>query len=295
MNFWLSIIIVILFFICILLIMKIYFTKKSLKEIEMSLNNILKSDTNNLITISSADKNIRNLAINLNMGLKELKKQRQQYENGNQELKKIITNISHDLRTPLTAIKGYIDLIKNEKLSKSQEKYLSIIHKKSNELTELTEQLFDFSKTIDIDIKANKENCCINELLEDALASYYDIFKKKDIKPEIKICKEKIYRMANKNSLIRVFENILSNVNKYSNGNFKVELRNDGKIIFSNKATALDATTVQKIFDRYFSVENAKESTGIGLSIAKQLVELNNGNILAKYIEGMLIIEIVFN
>ena len=84
MNFGLSIIIVILFFICILLIMKIYFTKKSLKEIEMSLNNILKSDTNNLITISSADKNIRNLAINLNMGLKELKKQRQQYENVNQ-------------------------------------------------------------------------------------------------------------------------------------------------------------------------------------------------------------------
>ena len=101
--------------------------------------------------------------------------------------------------------------------------------------------------------------------------------------------------MANKNSLIRVFENILSNVNKYSNGNFKVELRKDGKIFFSNKATALDETTVQKIFDRYFSVQNAKESTGIGLSIAKQLVELNNGNILAKYIEGMLIIEIVFN
>lgn len=92
--------------------------------------------------------------------------------------------------------------------------------------------------------------------------------------------------------MTRVFENILSNVSKYSDGNFKVKLEDNGKITFSNKAESLDATTVQKIFDRYFTVENAKKSTGIGLSIAKQLIELNGGKILAKYQNGDLIIEI---
>ena len=282
--------------ICIALTIKLYFMKKSVKEIEAGLKNILKFDTNNLITISSSEKNIKKLATSLNIELKTIRKQKLQYENGNQELKKLVTNISHDLRTPLTAIKGYIDLIEKDKLSKNQEKYLNIIQKKTDELTELTEQLFDFSKTIDSDIKISKEKCNINEILEEVLASYYVIFKEKGIEPQISMCSENVYKKLNKASIIRIFENILSNISKYCVNNFKVELKDDGTIIFANKVKdgLLDATTVQKIFDRYFTVENAKKSTGIGLSIAKELVELNDGSISANFTKDTLIIEIKF-
>ncbi len=278
--------------IIIILVTKIYMLKKSLKEIESSLDKILKSDTNNLITTSSSDKDIKNLIIFLNKELKELRKQKLQYEAGNQELKKNITNISHDLRTPLTAINGYVDLLEKEELVESQKEYLSIVKKKVNELTELTSQLFDFSKTMDSNIQINKENCCINEILEETLSSYYAVLKEQNIAPNILICKEKVYKTINKISLIRIFENILSNVLKYSDGDLNVKLKENGLIVFSNKANELDETTVQKIFDRYFTVENAQRSTGIGLSIAKQLVELNGGNIVAKYAKGNLIIEI---
>lgn len=279
MNISLLIITIILFLICIFLAVKLYVIKQSIKEIEKSFSKILRTDTNNIIAISSSDKDIKNLTINLNNNLSELRGQKLQYKNGNQELKKIITNISHDLRTPLTAIKGYVDLIEQEKLSNNQKKYLKVIQKKSNELTELTGQLFEYTKLMDIDVKIKKEECCINEILEETLVSYYSIFKEQDIIPNISICSTKVYKIVNKISIIRVFENILSNVIKYSNGDLKVEMQENGTITFSNKATSLDETTVQKIFDRYFSVENAKESTGIGLSIAKQLVELNNGSI----------------
>ena len=294
-----NIVIILLFtliVICIALTIKLYFMKKSVKEIEAGLKDILKSDTNNLITISSSEKNIKKLATSLNIELKTIRKQKLQYENGNQELKKLVTNISHDLRTPLTAIKGYIDLIEKDKLSKDQEKYLNIIQKKTNELTELTEQLFDFSKTIDNNIKISKEKCNINEILEEALASYYVIFKEKGIEPQISMCSENVYKKLNKASIIRIFENILSNISKYCVNNFKVELKDDGTIIFANKVKdgLLDATTVQKIFDRYFTVENAKKSTGIGLSIAKELVELNDGSISANFTKDTLIIEIKF-
>ena len=285
----------ILVLICVILVVKLYLIKHSIKEIKNDFTNILESDTNNIITISSSDKDIKALTINLNNNLIELRNQKLKYENGNQELKKIITNISHDLRTPLTAINGYIDLLKEEDISKTQEKYLKIVQRKSNELKELTEQLFEFSKTMDVDINIKKENCCINEILEETLISYYNIFKEKNIIPTVLICNEKIYKAINKNSLIRIFENILSNVLKYSSGDFKVELKNNGEIIFSNKATSLDATTVQKIFDRYFTVENAKKSTGLGLAIAKQLVELNSGSIEANFIKDMLTIKIKFN
>lgn len=292
MNISLLIITIILFLICIFLAVKLYVIKQSIKEIEKSFSKILRTDTNNIIAISSSDKDIKNLTINLNNNLSELRVQKLQYKNGNQELKKIITNISHDLRTPLTAIKGYVDLIEQEKLSNNQKEYLKVIQKKSNELTELTGQLFEYTKLMDIDVKIKKEECCINEILEETLVSYYSIFKEQNIIPNISICSTKVYKIVNKISIIRVFENILSNVVKYSNGDLKVEMQENGTITFSNKATSLDETTVQKIFDRYFSVENAKESTGIGLSIAKQLVELNNGSIKAEYVNGYLIIEI---
>lgn len=292
MNISLLIITIILFLICIFLAVKLYVIKQSIKEIEKSFSKILRTDTNNIIAISSSDKDIKNLTINLNNNLSELRGQKLQYKNGNQELKKIITNISHDLRTPLTAIKGYVNLIEQEKLSNNQKKYLKIIQKKSNELTELTSQLFEFSKIMDIDVKIEKEECCINEILEEALVSYYSIFNEKNIIPNIQICRKRIYKNVNKISIIRIFENVLSNVAKYSNGDLKVEMKENGTITFSNKASSLDETTVQKIFNRYFSVENAKESTGIGLAIAKQLVELNNGSIKAEYVNGYLIIEI---
>lgn len=289
---WLYVIIVILFIILLFAIMKIYIMKKSMKEISVSFRNILQSDTNALITITTKDKDIKKLANEINRELKKLRKQQLQYQNGNQELKRIITNISHDMRTPLTAIRGYIELLRENK--EEQEKYLKIIDRKTNELTVLTEQLFDFSKTMDMETKIEKEECCLNELLEEALANDYTIFKENNIEPKVEICAEKVYRNLDKHTIIRIFENILSNAGKYSNGDFKVVLYKEGKITFSNKATSLDATTVQKIFDRYFTVENAKKSTGLGLSIAKQLVELNGGNISAKFINQYLIIQIEF-
>ena len=280
-------------FICLLiLILKLYLMKNEIKNIENSFSELIKLETNKLLTSSGSSKELRKLANSLNEGLKNLRKLELEYKNGNSELKKTITNISHDLRTPLTAISGYIDLIKESKDKSKNEEYLKIVERKTDELSSLTENLFDFVKTVDIGEKLEKSDYSINEILEESLANFYSIFKEKNIEPEIDICEEKLIRTINKVSMIRVFENIFSNIVKYSNGDFKVKLENDGKIKFSNKAKTLDFITVQKIFDRYFTLENAKKSNGIGLSIAKQLVELNGGKIFANYIKGNLVIEI---
>lgn len=286
MGSLLYIIITVLIIILIILILKLFFIKKSIKEIRSNLSRILKSDTNNLITIDTNNTETSELANTLNIELKNLRRERLQYENGNQELKRSITNISHDIRTPLTAISGYIDLIKQNEDKEKQEEYIRIIERKTNDLINLTEQLFDFSKTVDIAPQIKKEKICINEILEESLANFYVVFKEKNIIPKLEITEKRIYRFVDKNTITRVFENILSNVIKYSSGNFKVKLEKNGKIIFSNKATSLDATTVEKIFDRYYTVENAKKSTGLGLSIAKQLVELNKRNYNWKIYKG---------
>ena len=267
--------------------------KNEISNIGNSFSNILKSDTNNLITNNTNDKSLKNLSNILNENLKELRKLEIEYKNGNQELKSSITNISHDLRTPLTSIKCYLDLMNNDELTEKQKKYLKIIDTKVNDLTELTEQLFNYSKSIDIEQEIKKDNICINDVLEDSIASFYSLFKEQNICPNIDICKDKVIRLLNENNLKRIFENIISNAIKYSQQDFNVKMYNNGTIEFSNKTDKLDKVSVEKIFNRYYTVQNAKKSNGIGLSIAKQLVDLSGGKIEAIYRNNYLIIKVV--
>lgn len=276
------------------LMIKIYLMKKEINNIGKSLSVILKSDTNNLITVNSNERELKNLAHILNNSLKELRKLELEYKQGNQELKSSITNISHDLRTPLAAIRGYLDLTENGQNIEEQTKYLRIIDEKVTDLTELTEQLFDFSKSLDIQNEVKREEICVNDILENSILSFYGMFKKYNISPQIDICEEKIIRVLNENMLKRIFENIISNAIKYSEKDFYVRLEKSGRITFSNKTTLLDSASLDKIFNRYYTVKSAKKANGIGLSIAKQLVELNEGIIKAKYNNGYLVIELEF-
>jgi len=294
MNIYIILLIISLIFIIIFLVYKLISINISLKEIDNKLNDILNTDTNNILTTSTNNKNINNFTNNLNIQLKKLREQSLEYQQGNNQIKRTITDISHDIRTPLTSIRGYTDLLKKEKGIKKQKEYLNIIDERVDSLINLTEQLFDYSKAIDKEDTINKENICLNDILEEIIISYYALFKKNNINPSIKICKNKIYKLLDKNMFIRIIENILSNSIKYSEGDLNIILDNNGKIISSNKTNKLDKTSVAKIFDRYYTVENAKKKSGIGLSIAKHLTELNQGNIKATYKKQTLIIEIEF-
>lgn len=284
-----SLVLIIIFLICYIIGINI-----SIKEIEDNLDIILNNDTNKLITISTNNKMLNRLTTNLNSSLRKIRKLELSYKNGNKELQESITNISHDLRTPLTAIKGYIDLIKKEKSKKKIVEYLKIIENKSEDLAILTEQLYDYSKSLDLKDKLKKEKVCINDILEDTILSYYALIKKKDLTPEINITTKRIYRKIDKNMAIRILENIISNTIKYTDEDIKITLLDNGKIIIKNKSHVLDNTTVNKMFDRYYTIESGSNTSGIGLSIAKQLVNINGGKITAKYSQGYLIVELEF-
>ena len=272
---------------------KLIILNKTIKEIENKLPFILNNNTNQLITISSNNKNLKKLVNNLNKDLKYLRKLKLEYINGNQNLVNVITNMTHDIRTPLTAIRGYLDLLETNNLNKKQKEYIKYINAKVNDLTILTEELFDYSKISNNSL--DKENVCLNDELENIIASFYDLFKEKGINPSITITNKKIIRYINKLSFNRIIDNIIMNALKYSDEYINIKLDDNGIITFKNKTTILDRTSVAKIFDRFFTVENANKSSGIGLSIARKLVELNNGKITAKLRNNELVITIVFN
>lgn len=292
--FWLCIVCMVLSFIIIALLIKLVFIYKAMKEIRSELHAKLETDTNTLITISSSNRHIRRLAADLNVELRLLRKERRRFQSGDVELKDAVTNISHDLRTPLTAICGYLDLLKREEKSEAVKRYLDMIENRSEVLKRLTEELFCYSIVSSTAEDVVLEDVVLNSILEESISTYYAALKNSRITPEISMPRQKIVRKLNHGSLTRIFGNIISNAIKYSDGDLNIMLTKDGELIFSNHAAKLDGVQTAKLFHRFYTIEDAKNSTGLGLSIAKTLTEQLNGNITADYQDGMLSIRIVF-
>ena len=278
----------------IFLFVKLILIRKEINNITCSLAKILNTDTNKLLTCITSDKLLKNLVRVLNKRLKELRKLEIEYKQGNQSLKSAITTISHDLRTPLTAIRGYVELMEDENPNQQQQDYLRIIDAKVQDLGELTEQLFDFSKNLDLQQEIRVMPVCLNDVLIESIVSFYSLFKKCQMTPQLDLCEEKVVRLLNENILKRIFENIISNAVKYGQSDLKVRMTADGVIEFSNDTDELDFTRLGKLFDRYYTVQDAKRSSGVGLSIARQLVDLSGGTIDASYQASVLKIMIRF-
>ena len=279
--------------IVIVLLAKNYLLKKSMREIYTDFENCLSEDTNVQITVSSGDKTVTRLAKAINLQLTKLRKIKQQYSDGDRELKEAITNISHDLRTPLTAICGYLDLLEKQNHSEDTERYIEQIRNRSEVLKQLTEELFRYSIISSTpELSYEKVNLC--RVLEESLISFEGTMQQAGIQPEIQMPSVPVWRTLDYSAVVRVFGNIINNAIRYSDGDFEVHLEENGKITFSNTANKLTTVEVGKLFDRFYTVDTARKSTGLGLAIAKTLVEKMNGKIEANIKNKKLNIVICF-
>lgn len=288
MEFWLWVLIGILVLLIIALLIKVYILQKSAKEIEEAFKDRIMSETNTLIDISTGDKYMRRLAEAINVQLRKLRAERHRFQQGDMELKNAVTNISHDLRTPLTAIGGYLDLLEQEENSESIRRYIDIIRNRVEIMNQLTEELFRFSVIVTTKDNLVIEEVAVNGVLEESIAAFYTELNVRNILPDIRIPSEPVVRKFDKAALSRVFSNVLSNVIKYSDGDLDITLSGSGEIIFTNTAAGLNEVQVSRLFDRFYTVEAARRSTGLGLAIARTLIEQMGGGISARYQEGRL-------
>ena len=162
-------------------------------------------------------------------------------------------------------------------------------------MKKLTEELFEYSVIISSEAPVEKEEVWMNRLLEDCIMEHYAVLVEKGIALEVDITEEKIVHQVNGAQMERVFSNLISNALKYSDGDLKIAMTDEGVITFSNSAKALDKLHIEKLFDRFYTVESARNSTGLGLSIARKFVEENDGVITAEYDDHRLMITIEFS
>ena len=278
---------------------KILRMRRSAREIAAAFADRLSTETNTLIDISSHDRYMCSLAADINTQLRKLRGERLRYQQGNREIMDAVTNISHDLRTPLTAICGYLDLLRQTELTADAVRYLDIIEERVDVLRQLTEELFGYSAAVSAvgeDGHRYEEfsEISLNAALEEILSVYYPALKKRRITPSVTMPEATVIRRLNKSLLFRIFGNIIGNALKYSDGDLEITLSEQGEIVFANHAASLDELQVMRLFDRYYTVENAVGATGLGLSIARELTGQMGGTITAQYRDKMLRISLLF-
>ena len=286
-------VIVVLSILVITLLIRVVTTNIELKNITRELKEITEKDTNLLLSTSSGDKSIKILVDSLNKELKKLLSLKREYSKGIFDVKKSAENIAHDIRTPLTAIKGYVDLLEKEELSEEGRKYLEIIKGRVDYMKEMTDELF-----LSLSMKSrgvlNLSDIDAKRILEEALVSYYNEFKKKGMSPSLMTPNEKVIIKADSKALYRVYSNIISNALKYGEGEFKVEMDEKGNTIFSNLSPNMDSVEANKLLDRYYTISDAKASSGIGLSISKEMLQEMGGELKVKLENNRLYISITY-
>ena len=272
---------------------KVYTLHKSARQLREGMAQQLERETNTLLSVSSGDREMRALADALNGQLAQLRAERQRYQHGDLELKEAITNISHDLRTPLTAIVGYLALLEGEEKSETVERYLSQISNRTQVLHQLSEELFAYA-LLTAPQPLHPQRVDLRGLVEEALLSYCGAMEQRGMEPTIQLPEGRVERNLDPTAAGRVLSNLISNALKYSAGDFAVTMTPDGVITFANSAPDLNPVLVQRLFDRFFTVETARHSTGLGLSIAKLLTQQMEDTLEAKYQEGQLVITLSF-
>lgn len=275
------------------LLVKIHLLRRAAEEIRLGFSLRLETDTNTLISLSSRDKPMCCLASEINSQLRLLRKERRRYQQGDQELKDAVAGVSHDLRTPLTAICGYLDLLEREEKSEAAERYLVLIRNRADHMRALTEELFRFSVVLS-SRPLSPVPLSLNRALEEGLAAYYGALTERGIVPSVRMPDAPVMRELDSGALSRVFGNILSNALKYSAGDLTVELDEAGTVAFSNTAPGMTPVLAQKLFDQFFTVETGRGSTGLGLSIARGLTERMGGTISARCRDGVLTVTVSF-
>lgn len=278
----------------ILLLWKVLLLRRSAEELRQGLQERLETDTNTLLSIPSRDKAMCRLAAGLNAQLRQLRRERRRCQSGDRDLKEAVTNISHDLRTPLTAICGYLDLLEGEEKSEAAARYLSLIRGRTDHLRSLTEEFFRTSAALAAGDGVEREPVSLRRALEESLAAWYGVLSAKGIAPEVDLPEDPVVRLLDREAVSRILGNILSNAARYSPGDLEIVLGEDGVLTFSNAAPSLTPVLAERLFDRYFTVESGGQGTGLGLSIARRLTERMGGTVTANWQGGVLAVRLSF-
>ena len=297
-NSWL--IIIILVFLLIIAVWMLLLFRWDVRRMTKQLEGINGNfGTNELVRTNTHNKNLARFAAEINQLIHLFKQNQQSIERREMELRKEITNISHDLRTPLTSVKGFSELLTDPSLSEEERKeYLAIIHKKIDNLAMIVDLFYELSQLHSSDKKLHLEKQFLEQIIVETMLMFYANFEEKQLK--VNIDENAVSPiLADKKAAVRIITNIIQNALAYAKSYVNISLEEEEEYIVLkavNDVETLNVTELQQIFNRTFRLDHSRSGThlGLGLHIVQQLVDKQGGKALADVHEQEFIISVYF-
>lgn len=258
----------------------IAFLQLQLRGINTNLKRRLEEKTRQPVTLALLDRQLNQLVNQINKSLEEEENLRLNILRDEKRFKEMIANISHDLRTPLTAIKGYQQMLSAGELSDDQRKKLEVAQRHAAELEVLIEHFFEYAYLLNNEAKPVPERINLTNLAADCLAAAVPEFEKHQIEVEFNDARP-IYTLTDREMTTRILNNLIRNCIQHSSGRVTVSVTagKDAIIAFSNTVDAPQKIDCSKLFDRFYTSDQARgKGTGLGLSIVKILAERMDGS-----------------
>lgn len=312
MKIALTAVIVLLIFVTI----KYILYRRQVKSLCRQLTFLQNTTTNNRLRTDLTEREILELAQRINEIYEKHEKTELELKRKEQNMKEMITSVSHDIRTPLTSLKGYFQLLMQEKTDPDnkdmqvagnreqehrEEEYASIMNERMNTLSDLLDELFTYTKLQNEDYILELTEQDLTRLVLDTLFSFYEMFKEKNIEPQMDICEERIPVTCNDVAVKRILTNIIRNAILHGAGDIILQYGRTerGDMVFfrcENMVSDPAEIDIDRLFQRFYKADKARStsSTGLGLAIAKELVERMNGRVEAKIQESRFIICVYF-
>lgn len=270
--------------------------KRSVREADRDLREIVEDlGENRIVKLAAPDGDLEQLLGTVNRALGAIRSESVRYARHEAELKSQVERISHDLRTPLTSMLGYLALIDEAKLDCDTRESLAIVKRKAEALKRLITQFYDLSTVRSGDFELELADVEIGRLLRESVASQYRLLADAGLEVQLKVADRAVFARANEAAIERVIANLLHNAGRYAKTSFEAEVSEDIEVqrvsmVFANDADVLDEGEVARLFEPFYTVDGSRsqESSGLGLAIARHLVEHMGGTIEARleYREG---------
>ena len=274
------------------LILKLIGIYVQIQRITKQLDDFISERTHKILDVSLSDPFLESMAANINRSISLQEKMRINEIQRERAIRDDIVNISHDLRTPLTAMIGYLSLSKEEKDFLQKSLYIDIALQKAMSLQRLVDNFFEMSYVDSDACQIQLTSLDLNKIIRDELLASYCAFEKHSITPLIELPEYPVLVLGNELAIERMIQNLIANAISYSTGQIAVCLQIKGEgaeLIVRNSAPFISEQEREKIFDRFYraSTERTSGHAGLGLYIAKQLVLKQGGIVRSDYKDGM--------
>lgn len=281
---------IVLTVVCVALVLMLVNNLSQIKNLRDQVHFISRNDTNKRVSFYGKSRTMSRLAKDINYIIDTTSAKEQEVLKQDKEIKDTLTNMSHDIRTPLTSLKGYFELLEGSEDPEEQARYRRIISERIDSLGEILEMMFFYTKVSNINYQVQLESLNISEIIMHTLFSYFDDFENAGLTPNIDI-DENLTVIGNEQSIKRIMQNLVKNCLVHGDSKVEIKLKpslTDDKTVLltvSNGVRENDIPDPEKVFDRFYKADNSRHvsSSGIGLSVAKKLTEAMNGKIRAEY------------